>query len=132
MSNLPLELLTNESLVRGSPRGQPATALSVAREAGIVRSGKGVGRYTRVLNKAALTVLALGLLGVGLAQTVVTIGFSMPLTGAAAKEGTESQVGAQLAATVIEEAGGFQVGDETVTFKIVFEDDQCNPQAAID
>jgi len=97
-----------------------------------VRSGKGVGRYTRVLNKAALTVLALGLLGVGLAQTVVTIGFSMPLTGAAAKEGTESQVGAQLAATVIEEAGGFQVGDETVTFKIVFEDDQCNPQAAID
>src|SRR5690606_7288720 len=56
----------------------------------------------------------------------------MPLTGAAAKEGTESQLGAQLAATVIEAAGGFQVGDETVTFEIVFEDDQCNPQAAIE
>jgi len=97
-----------------------------------VRSGKGVGRYTPVLGRAALAVLALGLLTIGLAQTVVTIGFSMPLTGAAAKEGGESQVGAQLAATVIEEAGGFQVGDETVTFEIVFEDDQCNPQAAID
>lgn len=96
-----------------------------------MRSGKGIGS-TLGLGRVTLVVLALGMVTAGLAQTVVKIGFSMPLTGAAAKEGTESQAGAQVAAAVINEAGGFQVGGETVTFEIVFEDDQCNPQAAIE
>ncbi len=80
----------------------------------------------------ATAVLLLNLLMLGLAQTVVTIGFSLPLTGGAAKEGTEAKVGAELAAQVINDAGGFQVGDQTVTFKLVFEDDLCTPQGAID
>ncbi|MBW7917011.1 MAG: ABC transporter substrate-binding protein [Trueperaceae bacterium] len=80
----------------------------------------------------ATAVLLLNLLMLGLAQTVVTIGFSLPLTGGAAKEGTEAKVGAELAAQVINDAGGFQVGDQTVTFKLVFEDDLCSPQGAID
>lgn len=87
-----------------------------------------LGRLVRVL----VLGLTLGALSVGLAQSVVRIGFSMPLTGAAAKEGTESQIGAQLAAKVINDAGGIQVGGQTVTFEILFEDDECNPQAAIE
>lgn len=86
-------------------------------------------------NRLALSlfaVLAFNLLLLGAAQKVVTIGFSLPLTGGAAKEGTESRVGAELAAQVINEAGGFQVGGETVTLKLVFEDDLCSPQGAID
>jgi len=82
--------------------------------------------------RGILAALLLALVSVGAAQTVVTIGFSLPLTGGAAKEGTESKVGAELAAQVINDAGGFKVGDQTVTLKLVFEDDLCSPQGAID
>ncbi len=82
--------------------------------------------------RSVLVALLLTIVSFSLAQTVVTIGFSLPLTGGAAKEGTESKVGAELAARVINDAGGFQVGDQTVTFKLVFEDDLCNPQGAVD
>lgn len=82
--------------------------------------------------RGILAALLLALFSVGAAQTVVTIGFSLPLTGGAAKEGTESKVGAELAAQVINDAGGFKVGDQTVTLKLVFEDDLCSPQGAID
>ncbi|HLV11528.1 MAG TPA: ABC transporter substrate-binding protein [Trueperaceae bacterium] len=84
------------------------------------------------LGRALAALLAAALLGVAAAQTVVTVGFSLPLTGGAAKEGTEAQVGAELAAQVIDDAGGFQVGDQTVTFRVIFEDDQCNPQAGVE
>ncbi len=87
-------------------------------------------RNRLVLGVSAILLMNLLLLGV--AQREVTIGFSLPLTGGAAKEGNESKVGAELAAQVINEAGGFQVGGETVTFKLVFEDDLCTPQGAID
>ena len=86
----------------------------------------------RLLWRGTLALLVLALAGMALAQTTVTIGFSLPLTGGAAKEGTEAQVGAELAAQVINDAGGFQVGDQTVTFEVVFEDDECNPQAAVE
>lgn len=84
------------------------------------------------VRRALAALVAAALLGVVSAQTVVTVGFSLPLTGGAAKEGTEARVGAELAAQVINEAGGFQVGDETVMFKVVFEDDECNPQAGVE
>jgi len=97
-----------------------------------VSTAVGSGRR-KVLNiRSVLVALLLTLVSFGMAQTVVTIGFSLPLTGGAAKEGTESKVGAELAARVINDAGGFQVGDQTVTFKLVFEDDLCNPQGAVD
>ncbi len=83
------------------------------------------------LRRVAALLLA-GLVGVGWAQSTVTIGFSLPLTGGAAKEGTEAQVGAELAAQVINDAGGIQVGGETVDVRVIFEDDQCNPQAGVE
>ncbi len=84
------------------------------------------------LRRVVLAVIVAALAGLAVAQTTVTIGFSLPLTGGAAKEGTEAQVGAELAAQVINDAGGFQVGDQTVMLEVVFEDDECNPQAAVE
>lgn len=89
-------------------------------------------RRSRRLTVGLIAVLLLNLLVFGVAQKVVTIGFSLPLTGGAAKEGTESRVGAELAAQYINEAGGFDVGGETVTIRVIFEDDLCTPQGAIE
>ncbi len=91
-----------------------------------------VSRRSRTFVVSLVAALLLNLLVYGAAQQVVTIGFSLPLTGGAAKEGTESRVGAELAARYLNEAGGFQVGDQTVTIKLVFEDDLCTPQGAIE
>ncbi len=91
---------------------------------GTKHSFSGIGRAW-----IALSVLMLG--AIGLAQsTEVVVGFSLPLTGGAAKEGTEAKLGAEAAARYLNADGGFTVGDQQVTFKVVFEDDQCNPQAA--
>lgn len=65
-------------------------------------------------------------------STEVVLGFSLPLTGAAAKEGNEARIGAEIAAKYLAANGGFKVGDQTVNFKVVSEDDKCNPQAATD
>lgn len=84
------------------------------------------------LTAGFLAILILSLLAYGAAQGEITIGFSLPLTGGAAKEGTESRVGAELAAQYINEAGGFEVAGQTYTIKLVFEDDECSPQGAIE
>ncbi len=89
-------------------------------------------RRGRRLTVGLIAVLLLNLLLFGAAQKVVTIGFSLPLTGGAAKEGTESRVGAELAAQYLNDAGGFEVGGENVTIKLVFEDDLCTPQGAVE
>ena len=89
-------------------------------------------RRGRRLTVGVIAVLLLNLLLFGAAQKVVTIGFSLPLTGGAAKEGTESRVGAELAAQYLNDAGGFEVGGENVTIKLVFEDDLCTPQGAVE
>lgn len=82
--------------------------------------------------RTLVVALLMSILVVGLAQpTTVTVGFSLPLTGGAANEGNETRVGAELAAKVINDAGGFKVGDQTVMFNVIFEDDACNPQAAV-
>ncbi|MDQ7850998.1 MAG: ABC transporter substrate-binding protein [Armatimonadota bacterium] len=57
----------------------------------------------------------------------VTIGFALPLTGAAAREGTESREGAEVAAKIINDAGGVRVGNQRVRMELVFEDDRCSP-----
>ncbi len=78
-----------------------------------------------------VTFLVLG--GIGLPATsgpaveTVTVGFALPLTGAAAREGQESLEGAQVAVRLLNEAGGFRVGNRTVRFEIVSEDDRCTP-----
>lgn len=66
----------------------------------------------------------------GPAVETVTVGFALPLSGAAAREGQESLEGAQLAVRLLNEAGGFRVGGRVVRFEIVAEDDRCAPAPA--
>lgn len=83
------------------------------------------------LGRGAALAAICGLAAVVWAQsTPVVVGFSLPLTGGAAKEGLGTKAGAEMAAKVIADAGGFKVGNQTVTFKLIFEDDKCNPQDA--
>jgi branched-chain amino acid transport system substrate-binding protein len=96
-----------------------------------VRTGKGLQVVAGRLARGVALVALLAGAALAVAQsTEVVVGFSLPLTGGAANEGNETKAGAEIAAKVINDAGGFQVGDATVTMKLVFEDDQCNPQAA--
>lgn len=83
----------------------------------------------------ALTML-LGLLGApgagAPAEDRVTIGFIIPLTGAAAAEGNGVKEGAELAAKLMNDAGGVRAGSRTVRIALVFEDDRCSPQGGVD
>lgn len=91
------------------------------------------GRTLGVLG--AVAALALGLLPPALRAAPrdhVTVGFVLPLTGAAASEGNEVKEGAELAARLINERGGVKVGGRSVLLDVVFEDDKCNPQGAVD
>jgi branched-chain amino acid transport system substrate-binding protein len=80
--------------------------------------------------------LILGLLAVpGLGRAApaadrIAIGFFLPLTGAAAAEGNGVREGADLAARLINEAGGVRVGGRQVRIELIFEDDRCSPQGA--
>lgn len=58
----------------------------------------------------------------------ITIGFIVPLTGAAAAEGNGVREGAELAARLINEGGGIRVGGRSVRVELAFEDDRCSPQ----
>lgn len=77
---------------------------------------------------AALSLLTMA--SVAMAQGTIKVGFLLPLSGAAAAEGIAVQEGAELAVSLINQAGGIDVGGQAYTFELVFEDDQCNPQAA--
>jgi len=81
----------------------------------------------------ALVLAVLVAPGVGGAAPVadrVTIGFFLPLTGAAAAEGNGVREGADLAAKEINDAGGISVGGRGVRIELVYEDDRCSPQGA--
>jgi branched-chain amino acid transport system substrate-binding protein len=91
----------------------------------------GLQASMRRLGRATAVLAILGIAAVAWAQSSeVVVGFSLPLTGGAANEGQGTKAGAEMAAKVINDAGGFQVGNQMVTFKLVFEDDKCNPQDA--
>ncbi len=60
----------------------------------------------------------------------ITIGFMLPLTGFAAAEGNGVKEGADLAARLINEAGGIRVGGRSVRVELVYEDDRCSPAGA--
>lgn len=75
--------------------------------------------------------LALGISGTpglgGAAPDRITIGFIIPLTGAVASEGNGVKEGAELAARLVNEAGGIRVGGRGVRIELAFEDDRCSP-----
>lgn len=85
---------------------------------------------------ALISALVLGMLvapgvsGATPAADKVTIGFFLPLTGAAAAEGNGVREGADLAAKQINDAGGIRVGGRRLRIELVYEDDRCSPQGA--
>jgi len=89
----------------------------------------------RIRVAAIICVLLVGLLGTpgrgGAAPAdKVTIGFFLPLTGAAAAEGGGVKEGADLAVKTINDAGGIRVGGRSVHIEVIYEDDRCSPAGA--
>ncbi len=75
---------------------------------------------------AAVATTALMSAGAAMAQQVVHIGFSGPLSGGAAKYGQEVLDGMQMAAADVNQAG-IDVAGKKIKFEIVPLDDKYNP-----
>jgi branched-chain amino acid transport system substrate-binding protein len=86
----------------------------------------GVGLLVVTLVVATLASASLG--ASAPAPDRITIGFTLPLTGAAAAEGNGTREGAEFAARLINDAGGIRIGARSVRIELVFEDDRCAPQ----
>lgn len=71
--------------------------------------------------------LVLALAGSALADKVVSIGYSGPLSGGAAFYGKDVQSGIEMGINDINKAGGVTVAGEKVTFKLVSLDDRYLP-----
>lgn len=80
----------------------------------------------RVLRAAALATALAGLGGTALAQEVVKIGFSGPLSGGAALYGKNVLSGMEMAIAEIN-ADGLEVGGKKVKLELVALDDKYNP-----
>ena len=79
------------------------------------------------LRSTTLALLGFSLLGAALADKVVNIGYSGPLSGGAAFYGKDVQSGLDMAIGEINKAGGVTVKGEKVTFKLVALDDKYLP-----
>jgi branched-chain amino acid transport system substrate-binding protein len=62
------------------------------------------------------------------AEVVVKVGHVAPLTGAIAHLGKDNENGARLAVDEINAAGGIKVGDQTIKFELLAEDDKADPK----
>ena len=79
------------------------------------------------LRSRTLALLGFSLLGAALADKVVSIGYSGPLSGGAAFYGKDVQSGLDMAIDEINKAGGITVKGEKVTFKLAALDDKYLP-----
>jgi len=88
--------------------------------------------FTKAFKHAALTGLVLSSLSAAVAQAdqQVLIGLAGPLTGPSARIGKDLENGAQLAIDAAN-ARHPKIGGEAVTYKLVSEDDQSDPRAAV-
>ncbi|MDE1195976.1 MAG: branched-chain amino acid ABC transporter substrate-binding protein [Pseudomonas sp.] len=89
-------------------------------------------QFTALIKHAALTGLVLSSLAAAVAQAdqQVLIGLAGPLTGPSARIGKDLENGAQLAIDAAN-ARHPTIGGEAVTYKLVSEDDQSDPRAAV-
>ena len=76
---------------------------------------------------AGLAIAGVLAAGSAQAQETVKIGFASPLTGGQASYGKDNQNGAELAIRELN-AQPFKIGDKTVKFELVAEDDQAEPK----
>lgn len=79
------------------------------------------------MKRLCFAALSLALATPALADKVVNIGYSGPLSGGAAFYGKDVQSGIEMAIGDINKAGGVTVGGEKVTFKLVSLDDRYLP-----
>lgn len=79
------------------------------------------------MKRLCFAALCLALATPALADRVVNIGYSGPLSGGAAFYGKDVQSGIEMAIGDINKAGGVTVGGEKVTFKLVSLDDRYLP-----
>ena len=79
------------------------------------------------MKRSIIMLTSLGLMGSALADRVVSIGYSGPLSGGAAFYGQDTKSGLDLAVKELNAAGGVRVGGEKVTFKVVALDDRYLP-----
>lgn len=89
-------------------------------------------QFSALLKHAALTGLVLSSLAAAVAQAdqQVLIGLAGPLTGPSARIGKDLENGAQLAIDAAN-ARHPKIGGEAVIYKLVSEDDQSDPRAAV-
>ncbi len=82
------------------------------------------------ISKFAMTAVAVALAGTSgltLADTVVKLGFSSPLTGPQAHYGKDNENGVLLAVEELN-AKGLTIGGQKVKFQVISEDDQADPR----
>ena len=84
----------------------------------------------RIVASVALLCLWAALAPAALAQTVVKLGFSSPLTGAQAASGQDNRDGALLAVNELN-ARGVTVGGQKVQFELVQQDDAADPRQGV-
>jgi branched-chain amino acid transport system substrate-binding protein len=80
--------------------------------------------------KAISLACGLAVAGASMAQEVVKIGFSSPLTGPQAAAGKDNETGAKMAVDELNKKK-ITVGGKTVTFELQAEDDQADPKAGV-
>ncbi|WP_194725504.1 ABC transporter substrate-binding protein [Noviherbaspirillum malthae] len=83
-------------------------------------------KFTRIATAAAALTLGLTMAGAALAQEVVKIGYSGPLSGGAALYGKNVLSGMEMAVNEIN-AKGLEIGGKKYKLEIVSLDDQYNP-----
>jgi branched-chain amino acid transport system substrate-binding protein len=83
-------------------------------------------KFTRIATAAAALTLGLTMAGAALAQEVVKIGYSGPLSGGAALYGKNVLSGMEMAVSEIN-AKGLEIGGKKYKLEIVSLDDQYNP-----
>ena len=92
------------------------------------------------MQKRLITIIASGLVALGLlaatpaqAETKVwKFGAITPLSGWAASWGVADKNALELAVKMINDAGGFKVGDDTYMMEVVVEDSKADPAAGLD
>lgn len=79
---------------------------------------------------AMAAIAAVMFSGAVLAQEIVNIGFSSPLTGPQAAAGKDNQVGAAMAIDELNQKN-LVIGGKPVVFRLIAEDDQANPKLGV-
>lgn len=88
-------------------------------------------RLSRCFKSAAVSLAIASASATALAQEVVKIGFTSPLSGGQSGYGTDNRDGLLLAIKELNAAGGVQVGSQKVKFEAALNDDAADPRQGV-